>query len=604
MKRYFLLTSVLALAACGGGSGGGAGGIVTSASNSGYSTPAAIRSANSSVTQMETFSSSADAMVAAVSSAGIDLSYARSANSRLANHRSASATTLENSFASTATMQQTRAMAELKNMYLIATDDDCFDEATDQELKNAFVLAGNAANAFDASNRTAARAAITTGYEAVLDRFVEKDSGGDYLWRPIISTLEDVRFMMAGENSYLNFELNESGKITSVTKYDYDDFSSDYIISEEGTFVRGSNSNVFTKNLYKYSFDLDSDGVIDIVAEHFDIPLTFMNDNGDKTPADIKSGLLAKLQDRINKIKNSQANHDNDDAIDAALTEYTKQINDAYAAYDENDVSTVFWGKTTVPVTLTIEGVNKGLRYADLGFAKLQQIEQNDDGSYSTGTTYAPYVGGYDARKVDKSSLTASGTVFTGTVIAGIDHSKEKFAGVADVQEGMLVRQDNAKLTMKSDGSSSLVMDNLVATDADHKGKQWYNVTVDTTSAGVPTFTIDDNGKTDIATNFALHTLAEYTDPVTNESYNRLEVDFGDAGSVYSDSEGRYEIHGEFVADVATNYAGSMEATAYGPSTNNPTEASARFGFSEEQHAPGNQNQEEVAIYGAFGGKK
>ena len=117
-------------------------------------------------------------------------------------------------------------------------------------------------------------------------------------------------------------------------------------------------------------------------------------------------------------------------------------------------------------------------------------------------------------------------------------------------------------------------------------------------------FTIDDNGKTNMATNFALHTLAEYTDPVTNESYNRLEVDFGDTDSAYSDYEARYEIHGDPVDEKSTNYAGSMEATAYGPSENNPTEAAARFGFSEEQYTTGNQNQESVAIYGAFGGKK
>ena len=600
MKKYFILVSVLALAACGGGSGGGGGAPVAPRSVETYSTPANIRSANASVTQMETFSSNADAIVAAVSGAGIDLSTNSGTGARLASHRSASAATLTASFTNTATTRQKLAMEQLENMYKIATDDDYFAAASDKDLKNAFVLAGNNADAFDTSvdgYRATARTAIIGGYADVLDLYIDKDINDNYVFTPKINTLEDVDFMMAGERSKLVFALDEDGVITSVTKKDWKNSLSSWVDSEEGTFVRNGTGKVFNKNLTNYSFQLNNEGIDDIVKEHFNSPLSFMNTSDSLTAEQIKDALIAKVTERITKHKNSQQNDEDKAKFDTALNAYKDQINAAFAAYEANN-DAVFWTTATMPMSLTVEGVKNGLKYADLGVAALTSYQEDDNGDIKSSTLYAPYVGGYTARKVEKEHI-ADDTEFTGTAIAGIDH---KYSGDEDIEEGMLVRQNNAKLTMNHDGSSSLVMNNLVAIDDTNKGKQWYNVTINTSAAGKPTFVIDDNGKTNLADNFKLHTLVA----VPEEDYKALAVDFS-TGANFSSDEDRYEKSAGDDPDTDgwyTRYGGSVEANAYGPTPTEATEATSRFGFSEIRNTAGNAEQEEVAIYGVFGGKK
>lgn len=612
MKKYFILTSMLALTACslGGGSGGGRvdnPSYGRTRATDVYTTPSNIRSANSAVTGMETFSSNADAIVALVGASGIDLtSDDLRVSPRLATHRSGSviADELSAAFETSGTIKQKLAMAELENLYKIATDDDYWNEiegyAHDDFIAlvhEAFILRGIEAE-FNEGNPDAMREAIQTGFDTyktnVLDKLVAKD-GGDYLWTPKINTLEEVNFMLAGENSKLMFTLDENGKIDSVAKYDWDNEHSVYDISEEGIFYRERNGNKFSKELTKYSFMFDNTDIDEIISSHFTNGISFLADADDLEADDIKTKLIEKVTTRVNKIRDSQQGTPEQIAANQAKCNdardaYIAQINEKYGLYDVDEEETVFWTQSTQgEISLIVNGVNNGLKFADLGVAALTSFHENDNGDATSDTLYAPYVGGYDSRKVDKEHIT-DGTVFTGTVIAGIDH-KDDFE---DIEEGMLVRQNNAKLTMNHDGSASLVMNNLVAIDEGHVGAQWYNVTANVSADGKPSFVIDDDGKTNIPEGFELHTLE------AGENYNQLTANF--TGS--PDSESRYTINGETPVDEwYTNYGGSMEASAYGVTQNVATEATSRFGFSEIQHQGGDDNRE-VAIYGAFGGKK
>jgi hypothetical protein len=579
MRKYLVLTSVLALAACGGGSGGGS--AVYSASG-GYSTPADVRAANANITQMETFSSSADAIVAAVSDAGIDLNDTNS----LSGARAASTSTLANSFSNTATTRQTRAMAELKNMYLIATDDDYFADASEQQLRNAFVIAGNDIALFDASdetNRAAVRSAIVSNYEARLDAFVAKD-GSDYLWIPIISTLEDVQFKIGGEDSYIRFALDESGKITALGKYDRsDDFSGDptYDLSDEGLFERNANGNTFAKNLYMYSFKLPN-SASSIANDHREIEFRIDNEFTDIN--ELKTFLKNRIDKEMDYLIASQPDTSHDTEINTARNFFKTQVDDVSDFDDLSDFD--FDGAQPISASLTVQGVKNGLRFADLGYAELI-------GKDATGIerehTFSPYVGGYDSRKIDKSELAVDGTVFTGVALAGIDHKIDHSGDDNDIQEGMLVRQDNAVLTMKRDGSSVLEMNNLVATDAAHAGKHWYNLTVETSAAGLPTFTV--TGDTN-ATGFELPSMTGNTLTKTFEPGDWRAYEQKYAKNIGGEDPGE-----------GTRFSGFAESVAYGPSESNPTEATARFGFGNEVYSNSNQDHEEVAIYGAFGGK-
>ena len=210
MKKYFILTSVFALAACaiGGGSGGGGVGdnglTIRSRYAGAYTTPYDIRAANSSVTQMETFSSNADAIVYLVRGSGIDLeSDSIRVSPRLATHRSSTkANELSAAFAKSGTELQKLAMAELENLYNIATNKEGYwTEISQSEdfvalVREAFILSGGDPNSFNASNLDAAKATIIENYNnnfsGVFDKIIAKDGEGNYLWTPKINSLEEV----------------------------------------------------------------------------------------------------------------------------------------------------------------------------------------------------------------------------------------------------------------------------------------------------------------------------------------------------------------------------------------------------------------------------
>jgi len=624
MKKLFLLTSIFALAACGGGGGGGGAplGGGTSISGERYSTPAAVRSANAAVTSMETFSSSADAIVAAVSAAGIDLSNTSTVSDptiSAASHRSASADALASAYDATASTAQKRAMAELKNMYRIAIEDGEYDPS-DRQLYNAYVLSGGDASDYDPENlsdgdRTAISAAVVSrlaSIQTTLDSMVEKD-GPVYQWRPITETLEGVKFRLGSEDSYFKFTLDTDGKIISGGKWDSDGLGS-YALSAEGEYVRNGNSNSFVgdKKLYVWSYNAPTGNAaktelvtalmtagnvpggtdsereahaIDMathILEQLYKPIEAMDDNSELALATVKTRLISRITDKVNKANGYDGSYD--DAFADAVAFYTGKINALTAA----DLPS-----TEFDTRLNINGANVGLKYADMGSAELLIANANS----VRERTFTPYVGGYDARE----ATVSSDVTFTGTAIAGIDSKKTH--GGSETTDGMLVRDDTAQLTMFSNGKAKLVMNNLVGIDSDHAGQKWNNLTVETTDPteahGAPKFTVErvdgvpddfqmkefDDGKIVVAFaegdwNAAQYQHSQHTGPVTR---------------TIDDVE-----H----TDVGIRYGGMAEFNAYGPSTDNPTEATARYGFSEERHWNSNADHEEVAIYGAFGGKK
>lgn len=607
MKKYFLLTSILMLAACGGGSGGGGAPVGPTQH---YSTPTTVRAANSAVTSMETFSSNADAIVATVSAAGINLSDVNAISSARAgaHHRSASAATLASAYSETATTLQKRAMAELKNMYLIATDDDFFESASTLQLRNAYVLAGNDVAGFDASNRAAARAAIVgSDYATRLDAMVEKN-GPEYLWRPKTDTLEGVKFRFGSEDSYVKFTLDEEGKIVSAGKWDRDGLT--YSLSEEGEFTRSGTSNTFAKTLYVWSYEVDSSGLESAlvdgghvpganaeekaanahdmaqnIIEQFYEPVKVMDDSNALELSTIKTRLLAKITNRVNGANGYGGAYD--DAFEDAIDYYDDKV----AALTAGNLP-----MAELDAKMNISGAQGGLKYADLGSAELIVKRGNEVLEHS----YTPYVGGYDSRE---ANIGVGQTVkFKGTAIAGID-SKHTHGGQT-TQDGMLVRDTNAELTMRGDGSAKLVMNNLVGIDPEHSGQKWNKMTVETMDPteehGAPKFTVERvNG---VPTDFQMQTF-DNTGKI-EVAFLETQWDAGNNNHVQSTGPLTKTIGGVVYNDVGLRYGGMAEFNTYGPSIDNPTEATSRYGFSEEQHYHSNADHDEVAIYGAFGGKK
>jgi len=615
MKKYFLLTSILALAACGGGSGGG-GGVAPVTSNEHYATPKAVRSANASVTGMETFSSSADEIVAMVQSAGIDLSSASSSDRAAAHRSGVSPEALRSAYDSSATAVQKLAMEELKNMYNIATEAAGYTP-TDQQLYNAWLLADSTHNPndYDPANlsdgdRTAIRAALTGAAAAITSRVdaLVDDKTSD-VWRAKTETLEGVKFRFGSEDSYLKFTLDETGKIIKAGKYDREGLG--YVISEEGEFTRSGNGNAFVKNLYTWNYTISTDEtahaalvtallngenvpgagdaaksakaneIADHIFEQFYKAVEFSSDNPDTELDDIKTGLKAKIAERVNGTSGG------DTSLNGALADAI-----AYFYEQVDAVTSTSLNRKTSETRLITNSANLGLKYADMGSAELRMINGSE-----IERTFTPYVGGYDSRE---ANIASTSTIkFKGTAIAGIDH-KETHNGT-ETTDGMLVRDTGAELTMGGDGTAKLVMGNLVGIDADHSGAKWHKLTVETSdyTAGhpVPKVTVEQVEGRTVPADFAMQTFTDgkIVKDFTGQPWNDNNYQWSSGDQVKTINNVEYD-------DYATRYGAMAEFNVYGPSPDNPTEATSRFGFSEEQHWNENKDHREVAIYGAFGG--
>ena len=309
--------------------------------------------------------------------------------------------------------------------------------------------------------------------------------------------LDDVTFRFSGEDSIIKFGLDDEGRIISAGKYDKND-SGKYVLSHEGEFARTSTtSSEFgsAKTLYAWEKDFDSTGLAaaittalgstelpgeltatqlaGYIADKFDDPLVV---SGDSASMNVGAAFQDEIADEINAWAISQPWAEEswmDDVIEAAIAFYQDQIPSS------------FGDPTEYAAKLNVLGANIGLKYADLGFADLQ-IAAKDNPTDIVEQTFSPYIGGYDALEHNIEQTTE----FTGTALAGIEHK-----ATDGTKDAVLVRQDDAVLTMNMDGSSSLVMNNLAHVQNDGKtadtdGAHWYTLTVDKATNGVPTFTV------------------------------------------------------------------------------------------------------------------
>ena len=414
--------------------------------------------------------------------------------------------------------------------------------------------------------------------------------------------LDDVIFKMGGEDSRIIFNVDDEGRIVSVGKYDRsDDFTGQptYAISEEGVFARtGTTGNEFEKVLYAYKISesdliaalenlgLDLDDITSIASEHFHDGIEFMNDSGELNADEIKAALKVKLRREIDKIKASQHAIPEGEEGYAAYIESLDALEDAYTAYaNAIDAMTSFGPAQAAHANLTIEGVNIGLKYADLGFAELT-VKENPDDSIDDAIehTYTPYVGGYGVLKIDQADLDQD-RVFTGTAIAGIDHKKKGYTDGTNVEEGVLVRQDDATLTLYTDGSSTLTMDDLQTSGGQH----WYGVQVDQNIDGAVTFTLTGTNNItgyDLPDEEHLVSDAEHDNSTTFTSANWVA------------HEQQYVTQTDNNNRVSGNYETNLYRLG---EDNDNAEATSLFSFGNEWHSNDNSQHNEVAIYGAFG---
>lgn len=600
MKKLAILTSIVALAACstggGGSSVGGGSGVPHSPS---YLVPSENESLqananNTGITNMasKTITNEAEARSARVDYVGdqLDGIYSSETLNSLptrgaTNGGSRSGLTDEQKFfiahAKLSAMENT--LAEMAS----ATD-------LEQYITNHTYAVGEALKLYgadvDLENLNVADLVTIFGDTGInadnvqtkIKNMYENTPGYDMAYE--YTTLDnDVKLRGSGEDSYFKFTLDSYGKITGITLMERN--GDDYVENEYGEFARNSNGTEFTKQLYQYTFNLGQSGNTwfdGITGINDIIHLSFIN-QVDLNNQGKKAEMLAKLRAEFADFKASQPDHTHDGDIDEALTNYEEAINAAFDALGENwatghDLLVGFGEEDEdINATVTMTGVGKDLhlKYSDFGYAELAIPRSNGNIEHN----YVTYAGGYEERKVDpETNMT-----FKGTAVAGIQYEN------SNGSDGMLVKDTTAKLNFNTSGVSTLVMNNLTGI-GDNAGEKWYNVTISSKEGadGYLDFTFNKAGK-NIDSNYQF-------DGNPGTLHKRFTSDDFDAHD------------GEYVQNPDEyRHAGNMNVDFYGPTSDNATEATATFNFSEDHHWVEGRSEEEhrvVEMYGAFGGEK
>ncbi len=528
MKKIAILTSVLALAACGGGSGG----------NGGFVPNNAVRIANNNTVDANSGLSMIDINKTRTNKYAIAI---RTVSSIENDNDSVDYTSAVRS----ATRNQTRSPSSSVSV----------DDYTDEEINNAYTIMNEIllqGNLDGKTNHDILLALALSGMSKteILDLLDSYNTGDIALDGQILSlsdilvsdqdkgerindiinnaqsiyddfgqkfevTLENARFYDTSGHSHFTFRFDEDGKVTSLkTLENSDDVGTTYTSLGKGKFSTEIQGN-------EYSFEL-----------HFSNPdHTFGKEvvTDETDPEEIYALLLETAQAADPQATNELA------ALESWLAGNPPIIG-------ANDTCPVTTGcikhaymNYTDQITVESKGQQLGLKYSDFGLKLDKSIYHT--GSLYEGVTYQEhtvFAGGYeDKRATPTPDMITSdeGITFTGTAFAGVTKKSNNFTSASDYQTPQLhYYNGTAVLNVNKDSDNNLT-ENLVA---DFSDDGWYTVTVNGNLSAMPF-----NGN------------IQFSGDVTNSDF-------------------------AVSRDTDNNLVGELEQASmyyYGPSTNNPTEA-------------------------------
>lgn len=482
MKRYFILTSVIALTACGGGSGGGIPAVPSSPSTpsnpttpvtvtlQGFSGGTTVNSENAGLTNMasytNTYATDAEASKAQMI-AYVDLHLGGSTDllNRSASTRKSTVRATRDAFADAdaAITQMKQVVYDIVNMGDDGTAIDAYVTEHKDAMINALLLLGQTGVTSDMTNEQLmdklgdARNAIiadtsndfsditSANIMEVLDWFDER-------FGMTRERMDKVKLRDTGQDAHFKFALDDTGKITSVSLWEnaIGEYGSAYTTGANRARIYINNSGNATyemgttvANLNPFGTDADpymksDEGDFYRDGNTFSNTVNFyaFNIGGEKmeivsqtplTVDEIKVKLKNAVIEDINKVMHSQPG---DSQSQDNVIAFTAQANALFTAIN-NFVFPVTDGYVTVTETVaqtaTMNGLGKGfgsdgskkLSYADFGYSTLTRT--TSEGSESQHLTYA---GGYDARRMnpaDTENLLADNSTFTGTAVVTVE---------------------------------------------------------------------------------------------------------------------------------------------------------------------------------------
>lgn len=663
MKKYAVLTSVLALAACGGGGGGSHSGtpgeIRPTITVEGFSAGTTVNANNTQLTNMSSYTvdyaggenATKQAMVNYVQN---HLGSSRGLLSRAVTRdsmQSRDGFTDEQFAAADAAIQEMKqviydmvvksetsesALTQYVTKYksyvvnaLKMADQAVSEDTSVEDLITAFTTF-KTANSLTSANVLEFGDTFDANFGITKHRLNEvklKDTGTDAFFKFTLDNTGRIASVDLMENPMAEYGtswtaegthghdvkivINNSGVAESVSDQGLNPFGNDgeYRMGEAGVLNRTGNGNAFTNTLYHYDFsDLFATWSNSAVSEG-DFADIEINSDKALTLAEAKQKLKDYIIEKINKKLHNQNGGEVDGAVAAfvaAANHYIDAINDL----DEMPTA------QTATQTATMHGVGKDvlLKYSDFGYA--QMVRNTPEGPESQ---YLTYVGGYDQRRMDVSTpdtnLLADNSTFTGTAVVTVeDHDKNKINHTESTARALY--RDNAavlKYNIVSGGDKAvsnvaqhtLTMNNLTAVEGTTGGKNdWYKVVV-TGTENNPTMAIrfDATGK-QIDENYQFFAW--------NPSAGKIDRNQGDGIAVVeqivktNNSANNINMVNGTTSTVEGHHRlnGTASAEYYGQNPVDPTEATAGFWMDERYADDTNNIQHELSVYGAFGGQK
>ena len=668
MKKYLVLTSIFALAACGGGGGGsgGPGGSSTPHSSTppitavqGFSGGTTVNANNAELTNMSSYTvdygtsenATKQAMVNYVQSklgSAKGLSLTRSASSRESNRDGFTPEQFANADAALTQMKQvvydlvTRAddpaaLTTYVTRYrtsviqaLKLADQTVDDNASVGELLTAFTT-------FKTS------AGLTT------ENLVEKMDQFDHDEFEITKhRLDDVRLKDTGEEGFFKFKLDTAGKIQSVALMEdptseygsswankrvilsdghavqtgpgeggtLNPFDTDYLTDKAGVLVRNGTS--FSNDVHYYEFQLgkynEGTGALVLTSGHDasamlqpdDLKKIEITSEAALTPETAKEQLVQYIIEKINKKIHNQDSNIDDDLQDAieVANWYIDKIN---ASIDTDAIAAANQGIIHQVATMHGMGKEDGvkLKYSDFGYASLTRSMPGKPNE----TQYLTYVGGYDDRRMDNAVLNddLDGATFTGTAIVTVeDHHRNKTLDT-ESRKTALYKDTTAQLQYNIVGDKArhtLTMGGLKAIDG--------QVTTNSDWYSMVVQGTEDNPNLSVTFDATGKTIdSDYQFFVADAEGNitRNEANSIAAGDRIVNSTGTANtinmVTGtQSLIEEHHKLNGSASAEYYGQDPSNPTEATSGVWMDERWANEGNTIQHEVSVYGAFGGQK
>ncbi len=659
MKKYAVLTSVLALAACGGGSGGGGGhsgapvDVRPTITVEGFNAGTTVNANNTQLTNMSSYTVDYEGGENATKQEMVNYVQNHLGSSRGLLSRAATRDSMQSrdgftpeefatadaaiqemkqviydmvvkseTSASALTQYVTKYKSYVVNALKLA-DQAVSEDTSVEDLITAFTTFKTAKSLTSANVLEFGDTFDNANFGITKHRLNEvklKDTGTDAFFKFTldntgrIASVDLMENPMAeygtswtakGEHQHdIKIVINNSGVAESVSDQGLNPFGNDgeYRMGEAGVLNRTGNGNAFTNTLYHYDFsDLFETWSNSAVSEG-DFADIKINSDKALTLAEAKQKLKDYIIEKINKKLHNQNGVEVDGAVAAFVAATNHYIN---AINDLDEMPTA----QTATQTATMNGMGKDvqLKYSDFGYAKMVRHTTKGDESQ-----YVTYVGGYDQRRMDNTPANNSledGATFTGTGIVTVeDHHKDTDT---DTRHTALYKDTSAQLrynVVDDKAQHTLTMENLKAVAGENgatANSDWYKVVVQGKEDN-PTMniTFDATGKT-IDSGF------QFFRADAEGNITRNEADSIVAGDRIVNTSGTEAnaidmIDGTSPLGGGDNHKlnGSASAEYYGQDKTNPTEATSGFWMDERWHSGDSNIQHEVSVYGAFGGQK